>query len=76
MKKLIGAFSAAAATALAFGPLAAGAPRNTLPLAAAAISPILDDDMDGDDEGSGVVDPVPQDDGSPGVDDPCAPPCN
>ncbi len=75
MKKLVGVFSAAAA-ALAFGPLAAGAPQGPLQSAPiTVVSPILEDDMDGD-EDTGVVDPVPQDDGSPGIDDPCAPQSN
>jgi len=34
-----------------------------------AAATVLRDNSDGDDEGSGVVDPVPQDDGTDGVDD-------
>jgi hypothetical protein len=60
------------APALAAGPQAAGIATAAVGQSISSPSPISEDTQDnedGDNEGNGVVDPVPQDDGSPGVED-------
>ncbi len=72
--RLVGILPALAALAFAGAPLqvgvasAAGSQFGTNP---SLVSEDVSDDEegDGDDEGTGVVDPVPQDDGSPGTED-------
>ena len=71
MKTLVPSLAIALST-LGLAPLAIGAEHAGGSTRAATVNPLawFDDDPDnavGDDEGSGVVDPVPQDDGSDGV---------
>jgi hypothetical protein len=60
------------APALAGAPQVAGVATATVGQSISSPSPIsedIQDNEDGDNEGNGVVDPVPQDDGSAGVEE-------